>query len=193
MLDQAGRFPVFLFALALAALVALVPNTARAAEDDGYTQDEILAKATGFFGETTEGLAKAIEHVFEDQGRPNGFVTGEEFSGAIGVGLRFGKGTLNRKSGASREVHWQGPSVGFDLGGNASKVFVLVYHLDDSEQIYQRFPGVEGTFYFVAGVGVNYQKSGDIILAPIRTGVGLRAGANVGYLHYTKKRSWNPF
>jgi hypothetical protein len=193
MLDQAGRFPVFLFALALAALVALVPNTATAAEDEGYTQDEILAKATGFFGETTEGLAKAIEHVFEDQGRPNGFVTGEEFSGAIGVGLRFGKGTLNRKSGASREVHWQGPSVGFDLGGNASKVFVLVYHLDDSEQIYQRFPGVEGTFYFVAGVGVNYQKSGDIILAPIRTGVGLRAGANVGYLHYTKKRSWNPF
>ncbi|NNE84519.1 MAG: DUF1134 domain-containing protein [Alphaproteobacteria bacterium] len=193
MLDQAGRIPVFLLALALAALIALLPNTARAAEDDGYTQEEILAKATGFFGETTEGLAKAIEHVFEDQGRPNGFVTGEEFSGAIGVGLRFGKGTLNRKSGASREVHWQGPSVGFDLGGNASKVFVLVYHLDDSEQIYQRFPGVEGTFYFVAGVGVNYQKSGDIILAPIRTGVGLRAGANVGYLHYTKKRSWNPF
>jgi hypothetical protein len=193
MLDQAGRFPVFLFALALAALIALLPNTAKAAEDDGYTQDEILAKATGFFGETTEGLAKAIEHVFEDQGRPNGFVTGEEFSGAIGVGLRFGRGTLNRKSGASREVHWQGPSVGFDLGGNASKVFVLVYHLDSSEQIYQRFPGVEGTFYFVAGVGVNYQKSGDIILAPIRTGVGLRAGANVGYLHYTRKRSWNPF
>lgn len=193
MLDQAGRFPVFLLAIALAALIALLPNTARAAEDDGYTQEEILAKATGFFGETTEGLAKAIEHVFEDQGRPNGFVTGEEFSGAIGVGLRFGKGTLNRKSGASREVHWQGPSVGFDLGGNASKVFVLVYHLDNSEQIYQRFPGVEGTFYFVAGVGVNYQKSGDVILAPIRTGVGLRAGANVGYLHYTKKRSWNPF
>lgn len=193
MLDQAGRFSVFLFAIALAALIALVPNTARAAEGDGYTQDEILAKATGFFGETTEGLAKAIEHVFEDQGRPNGFMTGEEFSGAIGVGLRFGKGTLNRKNGVSREVHWQGPSVGFDLGGNASKVFVLVYHLDNSEQIYQRFPGVEGTFYFVAGVGVNYQKSGDVILAPIRTGVGLRAGANVGYLHYTKKRSWNPF
>lgn len=193
MLDQAGRFPVFLFAIALAALLALVPNTARAAENDGYTQEEILAKAKGFFGETTEGLAKAIEHVFEDQGRPNGFVTGEEFSGAIGIGLRFGRGTLNRKSGASREVHWQGPSVGFDLGGNASKVFVLIYHLDNSEQIYQRFPGVEGTFYFVAGVGVNYQKSGDVILAPIRTGVGLRAGANVGYLHYTKKRSWNPF
>lgn len=191
--DHAGRIPVFLCALALAMFVALAPKAAGAAENDGYTQEEILAKATGFFGETTEGLAKAIEHVFEDQGRPNGLITGEEFSGAIGIGLRFGKGTLNRKGGASRQVHWQGPSVGFDLGGNASKVFVLIYQLGDSEQIYQRFPGVEGTFYFVAGVGVNYQKSGDIVLAPIRTGVGLRAGANVGYLHYTKKRSWNPF
>ena len=191
--DHAGRIPVCLCALALAMFVALAPKAAGAAENDGYTQEEILAKATVFFGETTEGLAKAIEHVFEDQGRPNGFITGEEFSGAIGIGLRFGKGTLNRKGGASRQVHWQGPSVGFDLGGNASKVFVLIYQLGDSEQIYQRFPGVEGTFYFVAGVGVNYQKSGDIVLAPIRTGVGLRAGANVGYLHYTKKRSWNPF
>lgn len=191
--DYTGRISVLFVAMALVVLVASVPNTARAAENEGYTQEEILAKATGFFGETTEGLAKAIEHVFKDQGLPNGFIAGEEFSGAIGVGLRYGKGTLNRKAGAAREVHWQGPSVGFDLGGNASKVFVLVYHLGDSEQIYQRFPGVEGTFYFVAGVGVNYQKSGEIILAPIRTGVGLRAGANVGYLHYTKTRSWNPF
>ncbi len=191
--DHAGRIPLLYVAIAFAIIVGLAPSTANAAENDGYTQEEIFAKATGFFGDTTEGLAKAIEHVFEDQGRPNGFITGEEFSGAIGVGLRFGKGTLNRKGGAPREVHWQGPSVGFDLGGNASKVFVLVYHLGSSEEIYQRFPGVEGTFYFVAGVGVNYQKSGEVVLAPIRTGVGLRAGANVGYLHYTKKRSWNPF
>jgi len=193
MSDRAGRLPLCLFAIALIGLFVTIPNVARSAEDDSYTKDEILEKATGFFGETTEGLAKAIEHVFEDQGRPNGYITGAEFSGAIGVGLRYGKGTLNRKSGETRTVHWQGPSVGFDLGGNASKVFVLVYHLTDSDQIYQRFPGVEGTFYFVAGVGVNYQKSGDIVLAPIRTGVGLRAGANVGYLHYTRKGSWNPF
>ena len=99
----------------------------------------------------------------------------------------------NTATGDTRKVHWQGPSIGFDAGGNASKVFVLVYHLKNNEEIYQRFPGVEGTFYFVAGVGVNYQQTGDIILAPIRTGVGLRAGANVGYLNYTKKRSWNPF
>lgn len=194
MRDHAGRFPVFLVALALVILFALFPNAARAAgDDDSFDQETILQTAAEFFGETTAGLAKAIEHVFEDQGRPNGFITGEEISGAFIIGLRYGDGTLHRKSGDKRKVHWQGPSVGFDAGGNASKVFVLVYHLKSSDGIYRRFPGVEGTFYFVAGVGVNYQQAGDVILAPIRTGLGLRAGANVGYLHYTKKRSWNPF
>ena len=190
---HAGRTPIFLFAFALVVLLALSPSSTRAANDDEYSEDEMFAKASAFFGETTEGLAKAIEHVFEDQGRPNGFLTGEEISAALVVGLRYGDGTLHRKNGDTRKVHWQGPSVGFDAGGNASKVFVLVYHLKGNEDIYQRFPGVEGTFYFVAGVGVNYQQTGDIILAPIRTGIGLRAGANIGYLHYTKKRSWNPF
>ncbi len=190
---HADRIQVFLFAFALAVLLALAPNAAQATNDDEFSEDEMFAKASAFFGETTEGLAKAIEHVFKDQGRPNGFVTGEEISAALIIGLRYGDGTLHRKNGDTRKVHWQGPSVGFDAGGNASKVFVLIYHLKDNEEIYQRFPGVEGTFYFVAGVGVNYQQTGDIILAPIRTGIGLRAGANVGYLHYTKKRSWNPF
>lgn len=194
MRDHAGRFPVFLIALALVILFALFPNAARAAgDDDSFDQETILQTAAEFFGETTAGLAKAIEHVFDDQGRPNGFITGEEISGAFIIGLRYGDGTLHRKSGDKRKVHWQGPSVGFDAGGNASKVFVLVYHLKSSDGIYRRFPGVEGTFYFVAGVGVNYQQAGDVILAPIRTGLGLRAGANIGYLHYTKKRSWNPF
>ena len=198
MTRQMHRLPIFLYALLLASMVILVagvvPLPVYAAEDDdSYDQETILNEATEFFGETTKGLAKAIEHVFDDQGRPNGFITGEEISGAFVVGLRYGDGTLHRKSGDTRKVHWQGPSVGFDAGGNVSKVFVLVYHLKSNEEIYQRFPGVEGTFYFVAGVGVNYQQTGDIILAPIRTGVGLRAGANVGYLHYTKKKSWNPF
>jgi len=197
MIDRVRTLPRAIAMAVLTGLMVLALSgagaPARAADDDSYSQDEILAKAKGFFGETTEGLAKAIEHVFEDQGRPNAYVTGEEISGAIGVGLRYGEGTLNRKNGQQRKVFWQGPSVGFDLGGNASKVFVLIYNLGDSEQIYQRFPGVDGSFYFVAGVGVNYQRSGDITLAPIRTGVGLRAGANVGYLHYTREKSWNPF
>jgi hypothetical protein len=173
-------------------LVAIHPGDGGAA-DDTFSREEILQKVNGFFGETTEGLAKAVEHVFADQGRPSAIILGEEVSGAIGVGLRYGKGQLEKKGGAASPIFWQGPSIGFDLGGNASKVFVLVYRLADIADLYQRFPGVDGSFYFVAGVGVNYQQAGDIILAPIRTGMGLRAGANVGYLHYGQKHSWIPF
>lgn len=157
-----------------------------------YTAEEIAATATTFFGQTSEGLAKAIEKVFKEQGRPNAYIIGEEGSGAIGVGLRYGKGTLNYKGGGGMPVFWQGPSVGWDFGGNASKVFTLVYNLRTTSQLLQRYPGVEGSVYVVAGVGVNYQRSGEVTLAPIRTGVGLRAGANIGYLHYTAKQSWNP-
>ena len=189
-----SRSLLSLFALFLILGLFHAPATAEEeTADDGYDMDEIVGKAEGFFGETTEGLAKAVEHVFEDHGRPNGYITGEEISAAIGVGLRYGEGMLHRKNGGGRAVFWQGPSIGFDAGGNASKVFVLVYHLHNTADIFQRFPGVEGTFYFVAGVGVDYQQSGDIILAPMRIGVGLRAGANIGYLHYTEEQTWWPF
>jgi hypothetical protein len=169
------------------------PQGSLLARDNTYTPEEIAAKAEGFFGDTTEGLAKAIEKVFNDLGRPNGYIAGEEVSGAIGIGLRYGKGNLNRKSAASRKVFWQGPSIGWDVGGNASKVFTLVYGLESDGQLFQRFPAVEGSFYFVAGLGVSYQQSGKVVLAPIRTGVGLRTGANVGYLHYGSEHSWLPF
>jgi hypothetical protein len=164
-----------------------------ASADDTYTMEEITAKAEGFFGDTTEGLAKAIEKVFNDHGQPNAFIIGEEVSGAIGVGLRYGNGMLNRKASGERKVYWQGPSIGWDLGGNASKVFTLIYNLGSEAELFQRYPGVEGTLYVVAGVGLNYQQSGDVILAPIRTGVGLRAGASIGYLHYNREHSWLPF
>lgn len=179
--------------LALVVLV-LFYSAAAAQEDDTYDEETILDAATGFFGDTTKGLAKVVQKVFEDQGRPNGYIVGEEISGAIGIGLRYGNGDLHRKKNSDTvKIYWQGPSIGFDFGGNVSKAFVLVYHLDNIDDIFQRFPGVEGTIYFVAGIGVNYQQAGDIILAPIRTGVGLRAGANVGYLHYNRKHSWLPF
>lgn len=168
-------------------------DTDSSAQDGTFSQDEVLEKARGFFGETTEGLAKAIEKVFADQGRPNAYIAGEEASGAIAVGLRYGEGKLVRKTGVERQVYWQGPSIGFDLGGNASKVFTLVYNLGASDDLFQRFPGVDGSAYLVAGFGVNYQKSGNIILAPIRTGAGLRLGVSAGYLHYTREKSWVPF
>ncbi len=170
----------------------LMPASAQAQDDDTYSQQEILNKARDFFGETTGGLAKAIEKVFADHGRPNAYIFGEEASGAIGVGLRYGEGQLVRKRGGQRKIFWQGPSIGFDIGGNASKVMTLVYNLGSDESLFQRFPGVDGSVYVVAGFGVNYQKSGDIILAPIRTGAGLRAGVSIGYLHYTAKHSWIP-
>ncbi len=185
--------PILSGFLALA-LLAAGPAAARAQEsdEDTYSQNDILAKAKGFFGETTAGLAKAIEHVFEDQGQPNAYITGEEVSGAIGIGVRYGNGILNRKTGGSRKVYWQGPTVGFDFGADASKMFILIYRLPDTDTLFQRFPAVDGSFYFVAGVGVNYQRSGGVTLAPIRTGVGLRAGVNIGYMHYTKEHSWIP-
>jgi len=158
-----------------------------------YTQEETLEAASKFFGGTSAGLAKAVEKAFSELGRPVGYIIGSEGSGAFVVGLRYGEGTLKYKNGGSTKVYWQGPSVGFDFGGNASKVFTLVYNLHWTKDLYQRFPGVDGSLYVVAGVGLNYQRANDITLAPIRTGVGLRAGANVGYLSYTREKTINPF
>ena len=182
-----------LLAGSLAAVPALAADNQKDAGKDTYDQDSVIKDAADFFGKSTEGLAKVIEKAFKDHGRPNGYIKGEEASGAIAVGLRYGNGTLNLKNGATRKVYWQGPSIGFDMGGNLSKVFVLVYHLPGSEKIFQRFPAVDGSFYYVAGVGINYQQRDKIILAPIRLGVGLRAGASIGYMHYTKTKTLNPF
>jgi len=194
---------VMLVALALAAAgpgsagaakdSAAAKEAPAAAEDDTFDKDEMVNAAQEFFGQTTKGVAEVIQKVFEDYGRPNGYIRGEEISGAFGVGLRYGNGKLHRKTGTPMQLYWQGPSIGFDFGGNASKVFTLVYHLKNNEDIFQRIAGIEGTIYVVAGVAVNYQQSGELILAPIRTGIGLRGGVNIGYLHYAKKHSWIPF
>lgn len=180
--------------LSAGAAGALIGGTARAAGDETYSEPEIVDAAERFFGAGAEGVAAVVSHVFAEQGRPNGYIEGEEGSGAIGVGLRYGVGQLHLKwmPGAQR-VYWQGPSIGFDTGGNASKVFTLVYNMRDPDQIYQRFPGVEGSAYFVGGVGVNYQRADDITLAPMRVGVGFRLGANIGYLAYSRRRRINPF
>jgi len=184
--------------LSLAASSSAIPAPAPASEPAAggtYTQNEIVNSAANFFGTTTEGLARAVERVFSEKGSPNAYITGVEGGGAVVVGLRYGEGDLFMKATGDRpvKVYWQGPSVGFDLGGNASKVFTLVYNLPNAEAIYQRYPGVEGSAYLVAGIGVNYQQNGRIILAPMRTGVGARLGANVGYLHYSKERNILPF
>jgi hypothetical protein len=180
--------------LLAAAGSTLLPLRAFAADDEKgtYDQDSVLKEANAFFGNTTEGLAKVIEKAFKDQGRPNAYIKGEEVAGAISVGLRYGDGQLTMKSGGGARVFWAGPSIGFDLGGNASKVFVLVYHLPTVGDIFQRYPGVDGSLYYIGGAGINYQQRGSIVLAPIRLGVGLRTGASVGYMHYRREKSWNP-
>ena len=160
---------------------------------DTYSQDELVDAVSDFFGVTAEAAASVLERVFSDLGRPVGYVAGEEVAGAVGVGLRYGEGYLTMKNGVREKVYWRGPSIGFDTGGNASRVFVLVYNLDDPDRLFQRYPGVEGSAYLIAGMGVNYQRADGITLAPIRSGVGLRAGANVGYLAYSRQRNWIPF
>jgi hypothetical protein len=177
---------------ALAAATAL-PAVAAEDKDSTYDEDSILKAATDFFGQTTEGLAKVIEKAFKEQGRPNAYIKGEEAGAAITVGLRYGQGELLMKGGGANKVFWAGPSIGFDLGANAAKVFTLVYKLPRASAIYQRFPGVDGSLYYIGGAGINYQRLKGITLAPIRLGVGLRAGASVGYVHYRREKSINPF
>ena len=184
----------------VAGLAALVPGAffspkvlADDLEDNAkYTANEITQAGADFFGITTEAMAKAVQHIFGELGEPDAYIKGDEGSGAFVVGLRYGSGYLIRKSREPMKVYWRGPSIGFDVGGNASKCFTLCYNLTRDQRLFQRFPGVEGTIYFVAGLGVNYERSGGVTLAPIRSGVGFRAGANIQYQVYTEKRDWFP-
>ena len=160
-----------------------------------YTADELVAAGSRELGIAAEALGGAIERIFADNGdRPTAYIAGEEAAGAAAIGLRYGRGALHMKDlSASQEVFWQGISIGWDVGGNASRVFTLVYGLYHPDMIYRRYPGVEGTAYLIGGLGVNYQRADGIILAPIRTGVGLRAGANVGTMAYSRQRNLLPF
>ena len=161
--------------------------------DGSYSTREILAAGHGFFGTVSKGLASVVEYVFQKQGRPNGYILGQDAGGAFVAGLRYGEGILYTKDAASHRVYWQGPSIGYDAGAEGSKVLMLVYNLRDPEEIYQRFGGVDGSAYLVGGVGVTFQKNEHVVIAPIRSGVGLRLGANIGYLKYTRRPTWNPF
>jgi hypothetical protein len=161
-------------------------------DDDTFTENEITRSAADFFGIATEAAAKAVQRVFKEQGRPDAYVKGDEGSGAFVVGLRYGSGWLIRKNHEPKKVFWRGPSIGFDVGGNASKVFTLIYNLKREGNLFQRFPGVEGSYYFIAGIGVLYMRAGGVTIAPMRTGVGLRAGVNAQYQEFTEKRDWFP-
>jgi len=162
------------------------------AESADYNESELVTAISTHLGVTSESAASAIARLFRERGRPVGYITGEEGGGALTIGARYGKGTLWMKNGMSRKIYWQGPSVGFDWGIDASKVFTLVYGLNDPEFIFRRFPGADGSAFLIAGMAVHYQKANGVTLAPIRSGVGARLGVNVGYTSYTRKRSIIP-
>ena len=186
---------------ARAASAAAVPpaassNTARAsaeARSDTYQKGDLIGAAEGVFGKGAAGLAGLIEDILQKQGEPNAYITGSEASGAFVVGLRYGSGELHHKVEGERKAYWTGPSVGFDVGGNAAKTFVLVYNLYDTEDLYKRYPAGEGAAYFVGGFNVSYLRSGDVVMIPVRLGAGLRLGANIGYMKFSKKGKWMPF
>jgi hypothetical protein len=158
-----------------------------------YSTEEMMTKGHQVFGKASRGIGQAIEYAFQSQGEPSAYIVGEEGSGAFIGGLRYGEGNIYYKNGTQQKIYWQGPSVGWDFGGNGSRTMVLVYGSEQPEDLYERFGGVEGTAYLVGGIGVNFQRKDNITLAPIRTGVGARLGANVGYLKYSAAPTWNPF
>ncbi|WP_174292511.1 DUF1134 domain-containing protein [Sphingomonas bacterium] len=160
---------------------------------DTYRRDDLLAAGEGVFGKGAEGLAGIIERILKDQGQPNAYIAGHEASGAFVVGLRYGSGILSHKIEGQQPVYWTGPSVGFDVGGDANKVFVLVYNLYDTGDLYHRFPGAEGRLYLVGGFAATYLRRGNIVVIPIRLGVGWRAGVNVNYMKFSHKSKLLPF
>ena len=160
---------------------------------NAFTPDEVIRAGHHFFGTVSRGLAEVVQTAFSRWGEPTGYVLGQEGGGAFMVGLRYGDGKLYTKNAGDRRVFWEGPSVGFDTGGEGARTMMLVYNLPATDAIYQRFVGIDGSAYFVGGFGMTALAFGNIIVVPIRSGVGLRLGANIGYLKFTPQATWNPF
>jgi hypothetical protein len=183
-------FRVISMTIAFMGVLVFSTSALRAQE---YTAQEIVDSGHKFFGATSGGLATVVEKIFASYGLPNGYLLGEEGSGALIGGLTYGEGTLYTKNAGDHKVFWQGPSLGWDFGGEGSRVMMLVYNLDDVNNLYNRFGGVAGSAYVVAGVGFNVLQNNKVLLVPIRTGVGARLGVNLGYLKLTQRPTWNPF
>jgi len=180
-------------AFVIACMAAILPAKARAQAADTYTAQEIVDAGHNFFGATSGGLASVIEQIFSRYGLPNGYVLGQEGAGAFVGGLTYGEGTLYTKNAGDHTVFWQGPSVGWDFGADGNRTMMLVYDLQSVSGLYGRYGGVSGSAYLLAGVGFNVLKRGNVLLVPVRTGVGARLGVSLGYLKVTPMPTWNPF
>jgi hypothetical protein len=176
--------------LALAGLA--VPQAHAQQQERQFSSSEIINTGHKFFGTVSRGLAQVVEKAVSNWGLPNGYILGEEAGGAFIAGLRYGEGVLYTKNAGDLRVFWQGPSLGFDAGGEGARTMMLVYNLPATDAIYERFGGVDGSAYFIGGFGMTALTANNIVLVPIRSGVGLRLGASVGYLKFTPKATWNP-
>jgi hypothetical protein len=162
-------------------------------DEPGYTIDEIREISRGFFGTLSTEFGSVIEYAFSSAGRPDGYILGTEGGGAFLAGLRYGSGTFYMRAGGSGKIYWHGPSIGTDFGASGSRTMFLIYRLHQADELYRLFTGIDGSAYFIGGVGITFLKGGPVMMAPIRTGLGLRIGANIGYIRFTPRPTWNPF
>ena len=182
------------FALALALLLGLAaPTLAQGSLSDSYSGEELVESGREFFGSAAQGLASVVERAVSQFGLPNGYILGEDAGGALFAGARYGEGTLFTRNAGQYSVYWQGPSIGFDIGGDGSKGMILVYNLNQIQDVLGRFAGVDGSAYVLGGFGMTVVKRANVVMVPIRSGVGARLGLNVGYLKFTAEPTWNPF
>lgn len=182
-----------LMAFAVVIMAAAMPVKARAQASDAYSVQEIVDAGHSFFGAASGGVASVVEQIFARYGLPNGYILGQEGAGALVAGLTYGEGTLYTKNAGDHSVFWQGPSVGWDFGADGNRTMMLVYDLNSVGGLFGRYGGVAGSAYLVAGVGFNVLKRGNVLLVPVRTGVGARLGVSIGYLKVTPMPTWNPF
>ena len=197
--SQKSSFPHFrqLFALLIFGFLLSAPS-GRAQEQfppkvEDFSESALVISAAKYLGTTAESMAEIMDRVFSQYGIPDAIIRGEEVSAAVVFGLRYGRGTLEMRSGAQHPIYWRGPSAGVDTGGNAAKSFTLVYGIQNVEEVYSRFGGADGSAFYLGGVAVSYLQRGDIVMAPMRAGVGLRAGVSIGYLKFTRESGWLPF
>jgi hypothetical protein len=194
----------FLAAAAFAALLGALPLPASAqtvqrayatnpGSPDSFNSNELVESGHQFFGSASRGLALAMQEAIRRWGEPNGYILGQEASGAFFGGLRYGEGKLFTRNAGDRRIFWQGPSVGFDVGGEGARTMMLVYNMPFTDAIYKRFAGVDGSAYFIGGFGVTAVAADEMVVVPIRAGIGARLGVNIGYLKFTPDATWNPF
>lgn len=188
-----GTALAFMLAILLTVIAPMFAHAQQQQTGNTFTSQELVDSGHVFFGNMARGMAEVVENLTSQYGEPNGYILGEEASAAFFGGLRYGEGVLYTRNAGNHRVYWQGPSIGFDVGGDGTRTMVLVYNLPSVDTMYQRFPGVSGSAFLVGGLSVSASQSAQVVIAPIRAGIGARLGINVGYLKFTREPTWNPF